>query len=125
MAALWSWGSTPIFVEEDTFKREVYNAVLKVLDATTNVIQNYGGGSERRELRGIVVTQANLDTILSDAVSGTSRTLTSDLGGEGTFIIDGEVTAERIRHAGAVIDGTSYGVSTPIFRVSMSLISTA
>ena len=124
MTALWSWGTTPIYVEEDEFSREAYNAVLKVLSASVNTIQNWGGGSERRNIKGVVVGQTNKDAILIDAASGTTRTLTSDQGSEGDFVIDGEVKATRVRHAGATIDGTSHDATTPIYRMEFFILST-
>lgn len=124
MAALWSFGSVPLFVDVDEPSREVYRAKLKVLGGTTNPQHFFGGGSEVRHIAGLVITEANRDQLESDAVAGTSRTFTSDAGSQGTFVID-EVSFERIHFVGAVIDGVAYDVSTAIYKFDMSLANTA
>lgn len=124
MSALWSFGSVDIFVDSDTPSREVYRAKLKILDKSTNTLHFFGGGSEVHAIAGLVIGESNKDQLESDAVAGTSRTFTSDLANQGTFVID-EYEAERVKFSGAVIDGVSYDVDTAIYRVGLTLINTA
>ena len=125
MAAKWSFGTVGIFVSDDALARDVYRAELKVLNATTNVLQYFGAGSRKHAIRGLVIGQANMEQLETWAINNTSQTFTSDQGSQGSYKINGSVKAERMKFAGGVIDGTSYTVATPIYNVELELISTA
>lgn len=125
MAALHSFGSVPIFVREDEPSAEPYDAILKILDSGTNVIQALGGGSPMRHIVGLVIGDANRLQLESDARTNTARTYTNDQGSQGSYKITGKVTAKRRMAAGADLDGVAYGADTPLYDVEMDIISTA
>ena len=125
MAAKWTWGSNAIFVSAQDISRESINALLTVLDGTSTTIQHLSGTSEKQEVAGLIIGEAVKDAILADAAAGTSRTFTSDQGGEGTFVIIGEPKIRRVHYSGALIDGVSYDGTTPLFKIAMEIMSTS
>ena len=122
MASLWKWGSVDIYVEEQNRVRPIKRAELSVLDATASTYHFFGAASRRNRLTCIVIGDANMISMDADAIADTTRTLTSDQGSLGSFKIDGDIEADRIRMAGAFIDGVSYDNTVPIYRVTFEVI---
>jgi len=122
MASLWKFGTVDIYVEEQNRVRPIKRAELNVLDAVASTYHFFGAASRRNRLMGLVIGDANMITLDSDAINDTTRTLTSDQGSLGSFKIDGDIEADRIRHVGAFIDGVSYDVTTPIYRITLEVI---
>lgn len=123
MTALSSFGSVQIFIDEETTTREVYRAELRPLNAIVNTTQYFGAGSLKHQVRGLVITEADKLQLESWAVNNTAQTFTNDQGSQGSFKINGTVKSERIKFAGAVIDGTAYTASTAIYRCEIELIA--
>lgn len=123
MTALWSWGSTPIYVSEEAESREIYRTLVKVLDATENTLHFFGAGSMKVELKALVVGRTNRSNIEIDAYSDTTRAFTAPSGSLGNFKINGTPKFTMIKYAGGVIDGVTVVAGTDeLFDVEMELI---
>ena len=123
MAALWSFGTVQIFVDENDITREVYRAEIKVLDATSATLHYFGAGSTKHTVQGLVIGDTNKNQLITWAIGDTAQTFTSDQGSQGSFRINGTPKFSRVKFAGANIDGTDYTVSTAIYRCELELIA--
>jgi len=125
MTAKWKWGSINIYVSEEEITREIKRAELFVLGATESVWHTFGAGSEHRSVKGIVIGESDRNSILSDAIGDTSRTLTTPWGNMTSAKINGTPKFTAVKYNGGDIDGVSYTVDvTPIYECDLEVIQT-
>lgn len=93
MASIWKLGSIDVYVTQHDSKGEVKMAKITPLASNgTSVLHFFGSGSEEVNISGWLFTEANKASIETYRNAGTTITLTSDQGNEGSFkIMDFEV----------------------------------
>ena len=89
MAATWSVGAVGIYVDEDSGAQPAVIGEMHVLDATNSTKHHSGSTGNTRRIGGMLAdTDGNqLNTLKAYTESDTARTLTSDLGGEGDWLV--------------------------------------
>jgi len=123
MSALWYWNTTPIYVSDQDIEREVKIAEIFILDATDTSKHYYGAGSEHRTLKGLVIGDTNRNAILSDAINGTSRTLTTPWTTYPNMKIISKPKFANVKYSGGTIDGVTYTAnSTPIYQLDLEVV---
>ena len=123
MASLWSVGSVDIYVNDDKSEASVNLAKIEVLDATgSSVLHYFGTGTEERSVSGWMFGESDKGTLEGYRDNGTTVTLTSDQGNEGSFIVK---DASFSRY-GPVVRVSVPGVSTSatVYKVKVDLLKT-
>ena len=89
MAATWSVGAVGIYVDEDSGSQPAVIGEMHVLDATESTKHHSGSTGKTRRIGGMLEDTDGLqkDLLLGYTESDTARTLTSDLGGEGDWLV--------------------------------------
>lgn len=124
MSAKWKWNATNVYVTDEDVSRELKRAELFVLDATESVYHFFGSGSKKFALKGVVIGDTDLNTLINDAIANTPRTLTTPWGTVSNTRINGTPKFTAIKYAGGVFDGVAYSVeTTPIYNVELEIIT--
>jgi len=125
MTAKWLWGSVPIYVAEQEISREVKRAELFPLDSPTSLFHFFGAGSEHDSITGLVIGETNKDSIIADAIAGTTRTLTTPYGNKASAAINGSPKFQAKLYGGATIDGTVYDPeTTALYDATLEIVLT-
>ena len=92
----WSIGAVTIFVDEYSGGQKPVIGEQHVLDATNSTKHHSGSMGKTRRIAGTLydTSGAILSTLEGYTDSDTARTLTSDIGGEGSYYVM-DVQAER------------------------------
>lgn len=77
MTSLWSWNSIDLWVSEQDLAREKKEAELFALDTTESEFHFFGMGSRKYNLKGLVIGTTNRDSLETDQINDTARTLTT------------------------------------------------
>lgn len=119
MASIWKIGSVDVYIDGYDTDGDVKLAKLTPLDATSSSeLHFFGSGSEEVGLAGHVFTESNKSSLETLRDNGTSFTLTSDQGNEGTFKFTSlkldRVNAVKVSLAGVSEDATVYRLRASI-----------
>ena len=122
MASKWIWNGIDLWVNEEDISREVKRAELFVVDATSSVFQFLGAASRKYSIKGLVLTNANRDSLEADSIANTSRTLTTPYGSIANLKIN-SFKANAKQYAGLTLGGVSYMADvTPLYEFTAELI---
>jgi hypothetical protein len=122
MTLKWSWHSISMVVEDEDVTQDIKRGELFVLGSTNSTLHFFGAGSEKRQIRGLVIGDTDMLTMKSYAISDSAGVLVTDQGALGTWKINGTPKFSRVKFAGGTIDGVTYTASTPIYRAEIELI---
>jgi hypothetical protein len=124
MSAKWKIGSIDIFVSEQDISRELKRAELFILSAQESTFHFFGSGSEKRQIKGIVIGDTNRNAIITLATGNTSFTLTTPYGNYTTIKIN-SVKFVNHKYSGGTIDGVTYTAdTTALYDAEIELIQT-
>jgi len=125
MSSKWSIGTVQIFVSERESAREIKRAEIIPLDAVGSTFHMFGAGSRHYSVKGIVIGDANLDSLETYAVNNTAFTFVTPWGSITNCKLDKSIKASAMKYSGGSIDGVAYTVdSTPIYDVQLEVIPT-
>jgi hypothetical protein len=123
MSAKWRWNAVNIYVTDEDSSREIQRAEIKKLDATESSFHFFGATSRKIALKGTVIGATDRDTIWTDAINDTARTLTTPYGNIVNCKINGAPKFSDIKYAGGTMDGTFYSAeTTQLFSVELEII---
>jgi hypothetical protein len=125
MSASWQIGTVNIFVSERESAREIKRAEIIALDATGSTYHFFGAGSRHYSVKGLVIGDADLDSLETYAINNTAFTFVTPWGSITNCKLDKNVKASAMKYSGGSIDGVAYTVdSTPIYDVQLEVIPT-
>jgi uncharacterized protein affecting Mg2+/Co2+ transport len=111
----WSIGNVKFYVDEQSGDKPAVVGEQHVLDATNSTKHHSGSMGKSRRIAGTLVdtngSHPVLNLLESYTESDTARTLTSDLGGEGDYIV---MTVQHDRKQAT-------NLSVPVYRVTVEL----
>ncbi|MFA5572511.1 MAG: hypothetical protein WDA42_05345 [Candidatus Bathyarchaeia archaeon] len=123
MASIWKIDNIDVYVSGYESEGDVKLSKHTVLNATnSSVLHYFGSGAEEVSLQAIVFTETNRESLESLRNAGTTVTLTSDQGSEGSYKIQSISFSRmesvcRVTVPGIADDATVYNTRISLVKV--------